>query len=51
MNLPMEPSSIRSENLSGLRFVDPEFALALREMEVEEVRALGSHKLFICRPE
>jgi flavin reductase (DIM6/NTAB) family NADH-FMN oxidoreductase RutF len=27
----------------------PEFALAVREMEVEEVRALGSHKLFICR--
>jgi flavin reductase (DIM6/NTAB) family NADH-FMN oxidoreductase RutF len=27
----------------------PEFALAVREMEVEEIRALGSHKLFICR--
>jgi flavin reductase (DIM6/NTAB) family NADH-FMN oxidoreductase RutF len=27
----------------------PKFALAVREMEVEEVRALGSHKLFICR--
>ncbi len=27
----------------------PEFSLAVKEMEVEEVRALGSHKLFICR--
>jgi flavin reductase (DIM6/NTAB) family NADH-FMN oxidoreductase RutF len=27
----------------------PEFALAVRELEVVEVRALGSHKLFICR--
>jgi len=27
----------------------PEFALAVREIEVEEIRALGSHKLFICR--
>lgn len=27
----------------------PELALAVREMEVEEVRALGSHRLFICR--
>ena len=27
----------------------PEFALAVRELDVEEVRALGSHKLFICR--
>ena len=27
----------------------PEFALAVREMEVEEVRALGSHKFFVCR--
>ena len=27
----------------------PEFALAVKEMEVEDVRALGSHKLFICR--
>jgi flavin reductase (DIM6/NTAB) family NADH-FMN oxidoreductase RutF len=27
----------------------PEFALSVREMEVEEVRAMGSHKLFICR--
>jgi flavin reductase (DIM6/NTAB) family NADH-FMN oxidoreductase RutF len=27
----------------------PEFALAVREMEVEEVHALGSHKLFVCR--
>jgi flavin reductase (DIM6/NTAB) family NADH-FMN oxidoreductase RutF len=27
----------------------PEFALAVREIEIEQVRALGSHKLFICR--
>ena len=27
----------------------PEFALAVRELDVEEIRALGSHKLFICR--
>jgi flavin reductase (DIM6/NTAB) family NADH-FMN oxidoreductase RutF len=27
----------------------PEFALAVRELDVEDVRALGSHKLFICR--
>jgi flavin reductase (DIM6/NTAB) family NADH-FMN oxidoreductase RutF len=27
----------------------PEFALAVREMEVEEVHSLGSHKLFVCR--
>jgi flavin reductase (DIM6/NTAB) family NADH-FMN oxidoreductase RutF len=29
----------------------PAFALSVREMEIEEVRALGSHKLFICRTE
>jgi len=27
----------------------PGFALAVRELEVEEVHALGSHKLFVCR--
>ncbi len=27
----------------------PEFALSVKEMEIEEVRAMGSHKLFICR--
>jgi flavin reductase (DIM6/NTAB) family NADH-FMN oxidoreductase RutF len=27
----------------------PEFALSVREMEIEEVHAMGSHKLFICR--
>ena len=27
----------------------PEFALTVKEMEIEEVRAMGSHKLFICR--
>src|SRR5580658_8867808 len=29
----------------------PEFALSVKEMEIEEVRAMGSHKLFICRTE
>jgi flavin reductase (DIM6/NTAB) family NADH-FMN oxidoreductase RutF len=29
----------------------PEFALDVREMEIEEVRDMGSHKLFICRTE
>ena len=29
----------------------PEFALNVKEMEIEEVRAMGSHKLFICRTE
>ena len=27
----------------------PDFALSVKEIEVEEVRAMGSHKLFICR--
>jgi flavin reductase (DIM6/NTAB) family NADH-FMN oxidoreductase RutF len=27
----------------------PEFALSVNEMEIESVRAMGSHKLFICR--
>jgi flavin reductase (DIM6/NTAB) family NADH-FMN oxidoreductase RutF len=27
----------------------PEFALSVKELEIEEVRAMGSHKLFICR--
>lgn len=27
----------------------PGFALSVKEMEIEEVRAMGSHKLFICR--
>jgi flavin reductase (DIM6/NTAB) family NADH-FMN oxidoreductase RutF len=27
----------------------PEFALRVREMEIEDVRPMGSHKLFICR--
>jgi flavin reductase (DIM6/NTAB) family NADH-FMN oxidoreductase RutF len=27
----------------------PAFALSVKEMEIEEVRAMGSHKLFICR--
>jgi flavin reductase (DIM6/NTAB) family NADH-FMN oxidoreductase RutF len=27
----------------------PEFALSVKEMEIEEVRAMGSHKLFIGR--
>jgi flavin reductase (DIM6/NTAB) family NADH-FMN oxidoreductase RutF len=29
----------------------PEFALSVKEMEIEEVRVMGSHKLFICRTE
>jgi flavin reductase (DIM6/NTAB) family NADH-FMN oxidoreductase RutF len=29
----------------------PDFALSVKEMEIEEVRAMGSHKLFICRIE
>jgi flavin reductase (DIM6/NTAB) family NADH-FMN oxidoreductase RutF len=29
----------------------PEFALSVKDMEIEEVRAMGSHKLFICRSE
>lgn len=27
----------------------PEFALSVKELEIEEVRVMGSHKLFICR--
>lgn len=27
----------------------PDFALRVRELEIEDVRPLGSHKLFICR--
>jgi flavin reductase (DIM6/NTAB) family NADH-FMN oxidoreductase RutF len=29
----------------------PQFALNVKELEIEEVRAMGSHKLFICRTE
>jgi flavin reductase (DIM6/NTAB) family NADH-FMN oxidoreductase RutF len=29
----------------------PEFALGVREMQIEKVRNMGSHKLFVCRTE
>ncbi|MFZ0816446.1 MAG: flavin reductase family protein [Candidatus Sulfotelmatobacter sp.] len=29
----------------------PEFALSVKELQIEEVRVMGSHKLFICRTE
>lgn len=41
------PFDLTTSPIFGLPI--PEFALDVREMEVEEVRALGSHKLFICR--